>query len=618
MIGMLLGNRYEILEQLGGGGMAIVYKGRDTILNRLVTIKLMRPEYTSDEDFVRRFSREAQSVAKLSHPNIVSIYDVGRENEIHYLVMEYVDGEDLRSIIKREGFLEPAKAVRIASQVCDALEHAHESNIVHRDVKPHNILITRYGRAKLTDFGIAREASTATVTTTDTILGSVHYISPEQARGEVSDQKSDIYSLGVVLYEMLTGTVPFSGDSPIAIALKHIQSEPEPLIDRKPGIPVALERSVMRALHKDPLKRFMSASEMSSHLDEAMMGDDSDVTRIITVDREDMLAIRSSRHNPMDSEKKVRRISFAGWTLLFILAALLTGSAIYGYYQFVNVPEVKVPSVVNKPLKEAEDILVAKGLKIKVIEQFNNDILEGYVSAQDTGPNDPPVKKNRVITLTVSKGADFRTVPNLINIPIVDARVKLAGEGFLIEELPEEFNRDFGKGVIFSQQPDAGTRALRGSKITVSISKGTDPVGSRVPDLKGLTIDQVRIKLREQKLELDPNIIYQYSTEFMRGQIVQQEPVAGEQVMEGTLVRINVSNGPGPSARDATVYVGEIPDDGKPHVVKINVTDMRGSNDVYIKTHKPGDQIKETVRYWGRATIRVYIDEKLVREQILD
>ncbi|MFZ5646536.1 MAG: Stk1 family PASTA domain-containing Ser/Thr kinase [Bacillota bacterium] len=619
MIGKMLGNRYEILEQIGGGGMAIVYKGRDTILNRTVTIKLLRPEYTSDEDFVRRFRREAQSVASLSHPNIVSIHDVGREGDMHYLVMEYVDGEDLRSIIKREGRLEPDRAVRIARQVCDALDHAHENNIVHRDVKPHNILITRSGRAKLTDFGIAREASAATVTTSDTIVGSVHYLSPEQARGEVADHKSDIYSLGVVLYEMLAGSVPFSGDSPISIAIKHIQNVPDPIARRNPDVPAALEWAVMKALHKDPDRRYGSAREMSFSLEESLTGEDGDTTRIIAIDRDDMQALRASAHPSPARAKPAKRLSPAGWGALITLIAILIGAAAYGYYRFVNVPEVKVPNVVGKQVAEAEQILAEKKLKAKTKEQYDNTAPEGQVIAQDYGPNDPPVKINRVITLTVSKGSDLRTVPSVVRRSVVDAKIKLAEAGFEMEEPPrEEFSSEVEKGLVMDQQPAANARAPKGSKVVVRVSKGPEPASRKIPDLRGLYIDQARSRLSEVKLELDKDIIYQYSAQYLRGQIVSQTPGPGENVVEGTSVKVNVSNGPGPSARDATVTVREIPNDGKPHVVKITVTDVRGTNDAYVNTHNPGDQVVKTVRYWGRATIRVYIDDKLIKEQDID
>ncbi|MFZ5643300.1 MAG: Stk1 family PASTA domain-containing Ser/Thr kinase [Bacillota bacterium] len=620
MIGKILGNRYEILEQLGGGGMAIVYKGRDTILNRLVTIKLLRPEYTSDDDFVRRFRREAQSVAILSNPNIVSIYDVGKEDNMHYLVMEYVDGEDLRSIIKREGLLDPVSAVKIARQICDALEHAHENNIVHRDVKSHNIIITRSGRAKLTDFGIAREASAATVTTSDTIVGSVHYLSPEQARGDLPDKRSDIYSLGVVLYEMLSGSLPFTGDSPISIALKHIQNNPDPLVRRNPSIPQSLEWVVMKALNKEPEKRFQSAREMSFKLEEALLNDDADITRVISLGEEDMRALKNSVIPASNGrEKPRRRLKPAGWALVISLLVFLLAAGAYGYYVFVNVPEVKVPSVVGKPLEQAVAILAEKKLKNTVKEQYNSSVPEGHVISQEPGPNDPPVKVNRVIVLTVSKGPDLKSVPNVVGLDIVEARIRLTEEGFTMEEPPsEEHSGEVEKGRIISQNPAAYTRSPKDVKVKITVSKGPQPVISPIPDLRGMTEEQARTRLTAINLQIDPAIVYQTSTQYLRGQIVSHIPESGEEVSEGTTVKIYVSNGPGPSARDATVVVREIPDDGLKHVVRITVVDARGTNDVYIKPHSSGEQVEQTVRYWGRAAIKVFIDDKLIKEQVMN
>ncbi|MCL6612350.1 MAG: Stk1 family PASTA domain-containing Ser/Thr kinase [Peptococcaceae bacterium] len=618
MIGKLLGNRYQILEQLGGGGMAIVYKGRDNILNRLVTIKLLRSEYTSDEDFVRRFRREAQSVASLSHPNIVSIYDVGRENDMHYLVMEYVEGEDLRSIIKREGPLDPERAVRIARQVCDALDHAHENNIVHRDVKPHNILITRTGRAKLTDFGIAREASAATVTTTDTIIGSVHYLSPEQARGELAGPKSDIYSLGVVLYEMLAGSVPFTGDSPISIAIKHIQNSPEPLARRRPGIPPELELVVMRALQKDPDGRFDSAREMSYQLEEAMAGDDDDTTRIIAVNMEERQALKAAEQYTRIGRRPSRRLSPAGWAVIAVVLALVMGGAVYGFNLFVNVEEVKVPGVVGKTAREAQDILAEKGLRSRIVEQYHQSVPKGIVFEQDYGPEDPPVKVNRLITLKVSLGADIRTVPNLVKLSLTDARAKIAEAGFDLEEPPQEVtSNEIEKGCVVSQKPAAYEKAPKGSKVTLTVSKGPEQADKKVPDLRGLTTDQAGAKLRELKLELDGNIIYQTSTKYLKGQIVSQFPEPNEMVTEGKAVRVTVSQGPGPPVREAAVII-EIPNDGRSHVARIQVTDVRGANDVYVRNHNAGDKVKETVSYYGTAVIRVFIDDKKVTERTVD
>jgi serine/threonine protein kinase len=311
--------------------MAVVYKGRDKFLNRLVTVKILRPEFTVDKNFVHRFQREAQAVASLSHPNIVSIYDVGQEENIHYLVMEYVPGDNLKSIIKKEGPLAPERALSIATQICEALQHAHENNIIHRDVKPHNILITSSGWAKLTDFGIAREITAATFTCADTVMGSVHYFSPEQAQGQPVGPKSDLYSLGVVLYEMLTGVVPYRGDSPVAVVIKHLQEQPELPSRLNPKIPPQLEKIVLRAMHKDPALRFESAREMLQYLKAAVVPDHLDSG----FSSADEMATRVLA--PVDvppetgrQKRKKRRLRPLGWVVLSLfLIALLTGGAFW-------------------------------------------------------------------------------------------------------------------------------------------------------------------------------------------------------------------------------------------------------------------------------------------------
>jgi serine/threonine protein kinase len=276
LIGKILGGRYEIKEKLGSGGMAVVYKARCTWLDRIVTVKVLRDELVNDEEFVRRFRQEAQAVARLSHPNIVSVYDVGQEDGTYYIVMEYIDGQTLKEMIKEKGKLSPEKAIDLTSQICSALEHAHENNIIHRDIKPHNILMTSRGKVKVADFGIARAAAETTVTHPGKIMGSVHYLSPEQARGEVVGISSDLYSAGAVLYEMLTGRVPFEGESPISVALKHLQ---DPIIrprELDPTIPEPVEQVILRALNKDPKKRFSSAREMLKALKAAGRGETID------------------------------------------------------------------------------------------------------------------------------------------------------------------------------------------------------------------------------------------------------------------------------------------------------------------------------------------------------
>ncbi len=613
MLGKMFGNRYEILEQLGGGGMAIVYKGRDAILNRLVTIKILRPEYTSDEDFVRRFRREAQSVASLSHPNIVSIYDVGREGEIQYLVMEYIDGENLKTVIKREGAIPPERAVQIARQVCDALEHAHENKIVHRDVKPHNILITRTGRAKLTDFGIAMETGTATMTHTDTIVGSVHYLSPEQARGEPAGPKSDIYSIGVVLFEMLTGTVPFAGDSPISVALKHIQETPPLPSKIWPGIPPVLEQVVCRALEKSVDRRFGSAGEISRVLENSVRDSDGDVTRFIPLDEEATRVIKGEELKAAMQERSVhkKRLSRGGWLALLVFLGILIAGGAFALNMFMNVPEVEVPSVIGMTRYDAGLTLENKGLQVKVKQAFHSSVQDGYVIEQDIDPG-MKVKKNRLVTITVSKGQDLRTVPSVLNLTAQDAGIRLTEAGFkLNDQKQQDYSDQVPEGEIFKQEPKELTKAPRGSAITVYVSRGPK-VDIQIPDFTGMTQEDATAKLEELKLQASPDIGRETNVDYLQGQVIAQDPQQGTLVQEGSQVKLTISDGPGPPVRTVDVSRIPVPDDGQYHTVRIQVNDIKGTQYVYVKQHPPGDIVHEKVKYWGKAIIKVFVDDDMI------
>lgn len=312
--------RYEIIERIGGGGMALVYKAQDILLNRNVAVKVLRQQFVHDEEFIRRFRREAQSAASLSHSNVVSIYDVGQEDEIHYIVMECVEGKNLNEIIKERAPLQVDEAVRIASQICDALEHAHQNQIIHRDIKPHNILIGRNGRVKVTDFGIARAVTSTTITQTGSVVGSVHYFSPEHAKGVITGEKSDLYSLGIVLYQMLTAQLPFLGESPISVALKHLQEEFEEPRKINPLIPQSVENVILKSMRKNPEERYQSADEMLRDLETCLLPgrrnesklefthlDDEDQTRVIPAIKPQQLGVSSSGDDvpvqPRESEQ---------------------------------------------------------------------------------------------------------------------------------------------------------------------------------------------------------------------------------------------------------------------------------------------------------------------------
>ncbi len=627
MTGKILGNRYEILEQLGGGGMAIVYKGQDKLLHRLVTIKILRPEFTLDQDFIRRFQREAQAVARLSHPNIVNIYDVGQENDIHYLIMEYVNGEDLKTILKREKTLPFSQIIQFSLQVCTALEHAHENNIVHQDVKPHNILITPNGKAKLTDFGIAHDITTTMVTQTgkETIMGTAHYLSPEQVRGEPATPKSDLYALGVTLYEMLTGKVPYTGDNLIAVAVKHIQEEPLPPSQINPLVNSQLERVILQAMEKDPARRFSSAKEMALYLAETPP-DSEEATRLIPKD-EFATKLLSPELNKIKRNLKTKtknsRLIFRWLAVIFTLVILLGGGA-YAFNRYFNVPEVKVPDLKNKSLQEAAASLEERGLQYTVRQEYNDTVPAGYVIAQDIGPADPPVKPPRKILLTVSLGPELREVPDLYQKTINEARLELIKVDLNLEEpVKEGYHEQVPKDLIFKQIPIPKEKLKKESKVTVYVSMGPPPISPDkvgenleiiVPSLTGLSLEEARNKLAENGLSLDENIQWETSDQYLNGKIIRQEPPENSKATKETGVKAVVSEGPGPLPRDVTVEI-PVPNDGINHEVKIEVTDAAGTRTAYFGNHPPGDKIEKTVRYYPDGFIRVYLDQKLFEER---
>ena len=622
MLSGRLGNRYEILGLLGGGGTAEVYKAQDIYLNRPVTIKALRPDYASDENFTRLFRREAQAVASLSHANIVSIYDVGQEGNTPYLVMEYVDGENLKHKIEREGPLLPEKAVEILLQVLEALDQAHRNGIVHRDIKSQNILISKNEQAKLTDFGIARVTTSATTTQTGTFMGSMHYISPEQAKGETAGFQSDIYSLGVVLYEMLTGTVPFTGDSPVAVAIKHIQEEPAVPSHLNPSIPAALENITIKAMQKEPALRYGSAAEMAQATWKAYSHRLANTFKPASYSDSPVYVSQPPASGPRDevdwgkSEKPRAKKPFRTPLFLLILFAVLAAAG-FALSSFLNAPggEVQVPNVVGLPLPEAQKTLDDLGLEVETVRENHASIPEDTVMEQDLKPG-ITVRLPQVIVLTVSSGPETVDVPSLLEKTLQEARAILEELGLTVQEpVIEEYNEDTAPGLVFDQKPAQGTELPSGSPVTVYVSKG--PEHPKVPYLIGLTLEEARTKLQENNLVLDEDVTWAENEKLERGKIMSQEPAPGTEVSRDTAVKVKLSGGPdGGSGTGETVIEIEVPDDGEEHLVEVVVSDERGTYNTYTNTHPAGVTIRVPVRFAGKeASVRILMDGKLFEEK---
>lgn len=562
----LLAGRYELIEKIGEGGMAVVYKAKDRLLNRYVAIKILRPEFTQDEQFLESFKRESQAAAGLQHPNIVSIYDVGRTGNINFIVMELVDGRPLSDLIKEKGRLDYKTTIDIAKQMASALSIAHKHQIIHRDVKPHNIMITSDGVAKLTDFGIARAVSNATmVADTSKIIGSVHYFSPEQARGAYVDERSDIYSLGIVMFEMLTGRVPFDGETPVEVALKHINEDVPSPAKLVPGIPPALDKIVLKATDKYQTERYKSVDEMLEALKNVefvtqMVGDrvfaaesepkprrdESLVAPVMSSRREDRdqeMVIapanpRKPKARPDDKKKKKRAIiiGVAAAAIIALFGILYVSGVIGGGGKEVTVPDVKGMSY-----SEAKEVLEAKGLKIEKADEpiASQKIEKGKIVSQTPSKNSK-VKKGRTVRVILSAGNTELKVPDLKGLSYKEAKTLLSEMGLQISKGDEVDSDSVAEGLIASQYPSAKTKVDKGDIITVNISKGKkDAV---IPKLVGTTFtseSDVSATLSKYGYKLG-KVSYEESYETP-GTIIKQSPDAGTTAEKKTTVDIVIS-----------------------------------------------------------------------------
>jgi len=623
LINRTLDNRYTILERVGGGGMADVYRAHDKLLDRSVAVKVLRDQFTDDEEFVARFRREAQAAARLSHPNIVNIYDVGRDGDSYYIVMEYISGETLKDRIMREGPLPVETAVRVALEIAEALEHAHQNNIVHCDIKPHNILMTRTGRVKVTDFGIARAVTSATMTQTGTIIGSVHYFSPEQAKGGAVSAKSDIYSLGAVMYEMLTGVVPFTGETPISIAIKHLQDDPQPLREVNPSVPPIMEALVLKAMAKNPEQRFTDVGALIADLRSAQHFLRDDHTRRLA--REDfptqVLPRVALPEEPAGGEGEPEEPSPGGrrkytwlWMLLGLLVLGFATGAFLAFGKFWSLNEVVVPSVVGKQVDTARNILMSHNLRVSVTETFNEKVVAGYVISQNPEAG-ATVKEQRTITIVVSKGPEVTVVPDLRGLKRRDAELQLNNAGLKLGRGDEEYADNAPADTVINQNPRPPAQVNKGTAIDITVSKGAGPRKIVLPDFRGTPLSTVSSQLESLKLKLG-SVREGTSDRYPPGTVVGQNPPPGTEVTEGSSVDLQAAKGTAGAIKRAVVQI-TVPEGPIRQLIQIIVADSNGRRVVYENVHRPGDRIEKTVEGTGQVRVQVYINGVLSQEQVL-
>lgn len=552
--GKLLGNRYEIIEKIGNGGMATVYKATDKVLKRNVAVKILRDEFTTDDEFIKRFEVEAQSAARLTHPNIVSIYDVGVDGNLYYIVMELIQGKTLKEIIiKEKGPLPWKWSINVSIQIASALEMAHRNNIIHRDIKPHNIIITEDGVAKVTDFGIAKAVSNSTITAFGTTIGSVHYFSPEHARGGFTDAKSDLYSLGVVMYEMVTGRVPFDADTPVSVALKHMQEEPVEPIEVNPNLPMAVNKIIMRALQKDTTLRYQTASEMLVDLKKALKDPEGDFVEELEYDPTartqviDTNAYRDNKQTKNSNGKKDGKFKtfvkthkglsiFIGLLLLFVLS--LGGTMLV--LNLTNPPEVAMPNVVGLSKEEAQKEIENVKLKFEIEkEEYNKDVPEGFIISQDPTYMEKfnKVKQGSTVKVVVSKGEEKTTVPKVVGME-KDKAVKALEDAKLKVEIVEESSKKVQEGYVISQETSPDTDAFAGDTVKIHVSTGVEK--ATVPDVIGKSQADAKKALEAQGFVVSVTTSEDSSKE--NGIVLKQSLDSGKTVEKGSTVTITVNS----------------------------------------------------------------------------
>lgn len=631
MIGQVFLARYLIEQRIGSGGMSDVYRGLDLNTERRVAVKILKEEFATDEEFLRRFHREAQAAAALSHENIVAVYDLGHEDGIDFIVMEYVNGETLKEKINRMGALPIETVLRYGVDLCSAVEHAHEAHIIHRDIKPQNIIINEHGEVKLTDFGIARATTSMTVTLTDgSVMGSVHYFSPEQARGDVAAEPSDLYSLGIVLFEMATGRVPFLGDSPVTLALQHLQEPPADPASINPLVPPALSKIILKALKKDIKDRYQSAAEMKADLERVMdepeggyvtervIHPDDPTRRVPIVKPPDLPAQTEGKEEEprsyepdATSRRGHRKGSPVGpvLVLLLIIAACvaLVGIGVRALSILTDEQLPLVPKVTELTLERAQELLREYEFVPSVEYDYSDAVGEGLVMAQSPEA-DTQLRTHSVVAITVSMGPEYIAVPGVVG-ENRDAASDMVKAHSLIPEIVTVGDSDKPRGEVVKQEPVAGFMAENGDTVILYVSD--PPLMRKVPGLYGMTLQEAAGAIGDAGLLLG-EVRDQMTSEVEPGLVIRQSPEANTEAVEGSEIDVYLS------ARLEELYSKtievDLPLQPGSYYISIDIQDESGKvRSLFSKEADvaEGAQFEQTLALEERAgsyTITVYVN----------
>lgn len=645
LIGKRISDRYKILETIGGGGMANVYLAHDMILDRDVAVKVLRLDFANDEEFIRRFRREAQSATSLNHPNIVSIYDVGEEDDIYYIVMEYVKGQTLKQYILEHSPLSVEEVVRIMKQLTSAIGHAHQNRIIHRDIKPQNVLIDRSGNVKITDFGIAMALSATTITKTNSVLGSVHYLSPEQARGAMANKKSDIYSLGIVMFELLTGRLPFFGESAVSIALKHLQSETPSVRRWNPHVPQSVENIVLKATAKDPFDRYESVQQMEEDIATALdperrnearfhVPHDDQATKAIPIVTDHF---REGISNDVKGQQEKQTPKGAGpketgkkkkskkWpiilTSVFATLLLLLIFTITVLPHLLKTKDITVPDVTDMEIQEAIAVLEDKGFKIGDTKEMNDEEIDVDKVIKTDPKAGNKAKKGSNITVYVSIGK--------VKMTLSDYRGRQYDEVFRLLErrnfkdiIKTEVHDDAEPGTIIEQTPEANEEIITDETVLkFTVSKGPEKIVLK--DLTGFNEKGVLDYAESVDIHID--VKEEHDETVQSGLVISQSPAAGTQLDKNSKVTVIVSKGkkeiPPKSVFKEIIIPYEPAVDGEPQEVQIFIEDFNRSMtepyDTFYITETTKRQLEFLIAEGKKAGYKVFRDRSVIIDETI-